>query len=162
MAVPLSLFFLVFLLLVGVPFWVSLGLGTVAMLSLPRDLYVYLLNGRMDRVNTVFAWGNSMNWDGGTFFYVRQVLLYNLGINVHYYALVDLSGFTEAIDLLGTVEVGVDCPIIDYQLVGAEVPKGATKINEDGEYILPIGYYELTGKEALWYARSRDVPRAAP
>src|SRR5690606_35798204 len=48
-----------------------------------------------------------------------------------------------------------DCPIIDYQLVGAEVPKDATKINEDGEYILPIGYYELTGKEALWYARSR-------
>lgn len=129
--------------------------GTVAMLSLPRDLYVYLLNGRMDRVNTVFAWGNAMDWDGGAFFYVRQVLLYNLGINVHYYALVDLSGFTEAIDLLGTVEVGVDCPIIDYQLVGAEVPKGATRINEDGEYILPIGYYELTGKEALWYARSR-------
>ncbi len=129
--------------------------GTVAMLSLPRDLYVYLLNGRMDRVNTIFAYGSSMNWDGGTFFYVRQVLLYNLGINVHYYALVDLSGFTEAIDLLGTVEVGVDCPIIDYQLIGAEVPKSATKINEDGEYILPIGYYELTGKEALWYARSR-------
>jgi LCP family protein required for cell wall assembly len=129
--------------------------GTVAMLSLPRDLYVYLLNGRMDRINTVFAWGNSMNWDGGTFFYVRQVLLYNLGINVHYYALVDLSGFAQAIDLLGTVEVGVDCPIIDYPLIGAEVPSEATEFSEDGEWLLPIGYYELTGKEALWYARSR-------
>jgi LCP family protein required for cell wall assembly len=129
--------------------------GTVAMLSLPRDLYIYLLNGRMDRINTAFAWGNSMDWDGGSFFYLRQVLLYNLGINVHYYALVDLSGFSEAIDLLGTVEVGVDCPIIDYPLIGAEVPPQAVEFSEDGEFMLPIGYYELTGKEALWYARSR-------
>jgi LCP family protein required for cell wall assembly len=129
--------------------------GTVNMLTLPRDLYVYFPNGTMGRLNVGFGLGENIGWTGGGFFFMRQTLLYNLGINVHYYALVDLSGFAEAIDILGGVDLAVDCAIQDLPLIGAEVPKDAVKFNDEGFYVLPVGYYSMTGKEALWYARSR-------
>lgn len=133
--------------------------NTVAMLSLPRDLYVYMpgaASGGMGRLNVAYGVGSALGWDGGPFFYMRQVILYNLGINVHYFAMIDLSGFAELIDSIGGVDVSVDCPIQDFQIRGAEVPAGAILNDPESlQYTLPIGYYHLSGKEALWYARSR-------
>lgn len=128
--------------------------NTVAMLSLPRDLFVYMPQVGMQRLNVGFAIGDSLGWDGGAFFYMRQVILYNLGINVHYFAMVDLSGFAELIDTVGGVDIAVDCPILDDELIGAEVPAAAEQIGPD-DFLLPVGYYSFSGKEALWYARSR-------
>lgn len=130
--------------------------NTVAMLHLPRDLYVYMPQIGMGRLNTVYGIGSALGWQGGPFFYLRQVILYNLGINVHYYAMVDLTGFSSLIDRIGGVEIAVDCAIQDYRIYGAEVPAGA--VLSDAEtllYTLPVGYYTMNGKEALWYARSR-------
>lgn len=129
--------------------------GTVAMLSLPRDLFVYIPAWRMARINLTYARGQSGGWSDGTFELMRQMLLYNFGINVHYYAMIDLSGFKEIIDTIGGVDVAVDCAIEDLPLIGAEVPSMARRVNEDGFFALDVGYYHLTGPEALWYARSR-------
>ena len=129
--------------------------GTVAMLSLPRDLFVYIPAWGMQRLNLAWWRGETGGWNDGPFELIRQTILYNFGINVHYYALIDLSGFREAIDLLGGVNVAVDCAIEDLPLIGAEVPKEARRINEEGYYVLDVGEYLLTGPEALWYARSR-------
>lgn len=129
--------------------------GTVSMLNFPRDLFVYMPQAGMQRLNVAYAVGDSLGWDGGAFFYMRQVLLYNFGINVHYFAMVDLSGFAEIIDMVDSIEVAVDCEIRDYALIGAEVPAAAEAVDDEGLYRLPVGYYEFTGKEALWYARSR-------
>src|SRR5690606_8333553 len=129
------------------------------MLSLPRDLYVYMpgaASGGMGRLNVAYGVGSALGWDGGPFFYMRQVILYNLGINVHYFAMIDLSGFAELIDSVGGVDVSVECPIQDFQIHGAQVPAGAILNDPESlQYTLPIGYYHLNGKEALWYARSR-------
>lgn len=129
--------------------------GTVAMLSLPRDLFVYIPAWGMQRLNLAWWRGENGGWNDGPFELIRQTILYNFGINVHYYAMIDLSGFREAIDLLGGVNVAVDCAIEDLPLIGAEVPKAARRINEDGYYVLDVGEYLLSGPEALWYARSR-------
>ncbi|MCU0475400.1 MAG: LCP family protein [Anaerolineae bacterium] len=130
--------------------------GTVSMLHLPRDLYVYMPQVGMGRLNTVYEVGTALGWDGGAFFFMRQVILHNLGINVHYYALVDLTGFSTLIDRVGGVELAVDCAIQDYQIFGAEVPSGAVLSDPEAlQYTLPVGFYRMTGKEALWYARSR-------
>lgn len=128
--------------------------NSVAMLALPRDLFVYMPQVGMQRLNVAFAIGDSLGWDGGAFFYMRQVILYNLGINVHYFAMVDLSGFAELVDTVGGVDIAVDCPILDDELIGAEVPAAAEQIGPD-DFLLPVGYYTFSGKEALWYARSR-------
>jgi polyisoprenyl-teichoic acid--peptidoglycan teichoic acid transferase len=129
--------------------------GTVAMLSLPRDLFVYTPAWKMARINLTYARGQSGGWSDGTFELLRQMLLYNFGVNVHYYAMIDLSGFKEIIDTIGGVDVTVDCAIEDLPLVGAEVPSMARRVNEEGYFALDVGYYHLTGAEALWYARSR-------
>jgi LCP family protein required for cell wall assembly len=130
--------------------------GTVAMLSLPRDLFVYIPGFTMQRLNIAYIRGETGGWTDGGFGLMRQTIFYNLGINVHYYAMVDLSGFAAIVDAVGGVGIAVDCAIQNLPLIGAQVPAAAVRVNEDGEYVLPVGYYHMNGAEALWYARARD------
>jgi LCP family protein required for cell wall assembly len=130
--------------------------GSVSLLRLPRDLFVYIPTPTMTRLNTVYGIGESFGWDGGGFGLLRQTIFYNFGIQVHYYALVDISGLREIIDTLGGVNIAVDCAYRDYALVGAEVPDEAELTDPEAlEYTLPVGYYHFDGAEALWYARTR-------
>lgn len=129
--------------------------GTVAMLSLPRDIYVYMPGWTMQRLNLAYIHGEKGGWPGGGFGLLRQTLLYNFGINVHYYAMVNLTGFKALVDAVGGVDLAVDCAIEDLRLVDTDVPAGAYRANDEGYWVLPVGYYSMSGAEALWYARSR-------
>jgi polyisoprenyl-teichoic acid--peptidoglycan teichoic acid transferase len=129
--------------------------GTVAMLSLPRDLYVFMPGWSMNRLNVAYIHGETSGWTDGGFGLLRETIFYNFGINVHYFAMVDLSGFKEIVDTLGGIDVTVDCAIQDYPLMESEVPEGAVQASDDGLVTLPVGYYHLNGGAALWYARSR-------
>lgn len=129
--------------------------GTVAMLSLPRDLFVYIPNGIMGRLNTAFGIGENIDWspDGG-FGLLRQTLFYNFGINIHYYASVNFSGFKSIIDHLGGVDIAVDCAYRDYYPVEDFDPEASSEENYEMR-ILDVGYYTFDGVDALWYARTR-------
>ncbi len=129
--------------------------GTVALLSIPRDLYVYMPSWTMQRINTAWAYGDAVGWTDGGFGLMRQTLLYNLGINVHHYAMVDLTGFKALVDAVGGVELAVDCALQDLPLVDSQVPAAAYQAADDDYWVLPVGSYTMTGAEALWYARSR-------
>ena len=129
--------------------------GTVAMLPLPRDLFVYVPTPTMSRLNTVYGIGEAFGWEGGGFGLLRQTIFHNFGIQVHYYAFIDISGLSTIIDTVGGVDVAVDCAIQDFAIIGATVPSVAIGPDVDAAYILPVGYYHLTGGEAIWYARSR-------
>lgn len=129
--------------------------NTVSMLSLPRDLYVYIPGWTMQRLNLAYTHGEQVGWTGGGFGLLRQTIFYNFGINVHYYIKVKLSGFKEIINTLGGVNLTVDCAIQDLPLIGAAPPEQAAGPDADGYYVLPIGAYTLNGDGALWYARSR-------
>jgi LCP family protein required for cell wall assembly len=130
--------------------------NTVALLSLPRDLYVYIPNGTMQRLNVAYFIGENIGWTDGGWGLLRQTIFYNFGINVHYYALVDFSDFEQVVDAVGGVDVAVDCAIEDLPLKGATVPQAARLVDTEGHRVLDVGYYHLSGGEALWYARSRD------
>lgn len=129
--------------------------GTVSLLSLPRDLYVYVPSWTMQRINAAWAYGDAVGWTGGGFGLMRQTIFYNLGINVHHYAMVDLTGFKTLVDSVGGVELAVDCAIQDLPLVDAEVPAAAYQPADSDYWVLPVGSYAMTGGEALWYVRSR-------
>jgi LCP family protein required for cell wall assembly len=129
--------------------------GTVSMLSIPRDLLVFIPGWTMQRMNLAYTRGNLVGWTDGGFGLLRQTILYNFGINVHYYVRVDLSGFKEIIDSLGGVDVVVDCALQDYELIDAPPPPEAVFDEETSLYTLPVGYYRFNGGSALWYARSR-------
>lgn len=128
--------------------------NTVAMLSLPRDLYVYIPGWTMQRLNLAYARGEQVGWTDGGFGLLRETLLYNLGLNVHYYAAINLSGFKQMIDVVDGVDIAVDCAIQAYELIEAPPPPEATP-DADGLYTLPVGYYHMNGDSALWYARAR-------
>ncbi len=121
---------------------------SVAMLSIPRDLWVYLPPLWMGRINTADMHGERRAYDGGGFGLLNQTLLHNLGITADYYAKVDFSGLRGIVDALGGIEVPVHCAIRDYW----PYP------DEDGEYrmvALEPGVHTMDGKLALWYTRTR-------
>lgn len=128
---------------------------TVSMLNLPRDVFVYVPTPTMARINTVYGIGESLGWTGGGFGLLRETIFYNFGIQVHYHAFVEISGLVEIIDTVNGIDVAVDCAYQDPPLIDADVPADAIGPDDNNVYILPVGYYHFTGREAMWYARSR-------
>lgn len=128
--------------------------NTVSMLSLPRDLYVYIPNWTMQRLNLAYGRGEAIGWTDGGWGLLRQTILYNFGIEVHYYAMVDFTGFQEIINTLGTVKIAVDCPIQDYRYQGPG-EDGVPGLEDYAMWTLPVGVHDMDSDLALWYARSR-------
>ncbi|MEO8247259.1 MAG: LCP family protein, partial [Chloroflexota bacterium] len=77
----------------------------------------------------------------------RSVGLY-LGIPIHYYATIDLTGFAELIDALGGVELCLPGKLVDPNYSG---PTWAPRYGIE----LPAGCHRYGGAEALAFARIR-------
>ncbi|MBN2555890.1 MAG: LCP family protein [Anaerolineales bacterium] len=105
----------------------------VTMLSIPRDLYVYIPGWRVDRINTADAYGGSDM--------VRDTLLYNFGIEIDHWVELNFYGFTAAIDTLG----------------GINVQSTANLYDECGGiwWSYGPGTYYMDGFQALCYVRMR-------
>jgi LCP family protein required for cell wall assembly len=120
----------------------------VSLLSIPRDLYVYVPGWQMGRINTVDYRGERMGYPGGGPGLLKSTIEYNLGIPIDFYARVNFDGFVEILDILGGVDVVVDCALHDT-FPDPDAPGGKSDID-----LLP-GVHHLDAKRALWYARSR-------
>lgn len=129
--------------------------GSVAMWHVPRDLFVYIPNHTMDRINMAYAYGVSDNYPGGGFGLMKETFLYNFGIPIQHYARVNFDGFMRIVDEIGGLEVSVDCAISDWRLKSPELDQ---TVEDNWEYYtLPIGRQKLTPYMALWYVRSRKT-----
>ena len=124
------------------------NLPSVSMLSIPRDLFVYIPGWKMSRINTADYHGMRAGYPGGGPGLVKAAIEYNLGIRVHYYARADFQGFVEIVNTLGGIDVVADCELHDT-FPDPEAPGGASDID------ISPGVHHLEGKQALWYARSR-------
>ncbi len=121
---------------------------SVSLLSVPRDLYVYIPGFWLSRINFADLYGTTYRYDGGGFGLLNQTLLHNLGISADYYVKIDFDGLIGLVDLLGGIDVPVHCSLTDYW----PYP------DADGTYhqiTLAPGMQHLDGELALWYARSR-------
>lgn len=126
--------------------------GTVALLSIPRDLYVYIPGWQMYRINSAYGYGEQQR-EGGGIELLKETIRYNLGLNIDYYARVDFNGFKGIIEALGGVELSVDCAIEDWRL---REPDLDPTVEENWEkFTLPVGVHLMDGDLALWYVRSR-------
>jgi LCP family protein required for cell wall assembly len=123
-------------------------LPSISLLSIPRDMYVYIPGWQMQRINTADPHGERVGYPGGGPGLVKATIEYNLGIRVHYFARVDFQGFIDIIDTLGGVDVVVDCELHDT-FPDLDAEEGV------GDIDLEPGVHQLDGKWALWYARSR-------
>ncbi|GAA3409808.1 LCP family protein [Streptosporangium vulgare] len=63
-----------------------------------------------------------------------------LGLDIPYYAMVDMRGFVEIVDAIGGVRVRIKEPIV---------------YGRQNEGLIEAGRRRLSGEEALWYGRSR-------
>jgi LCP family protein required for cell wall assembly len=126
---------------------------TASIMSLPRDLYVYIPDWTMNRLNTALSHGNSRNYPGGGVGLLKQTILYNFGLPIHYYARVDFEGFKDAVDAMDGVDVSVSCRLQDWRLKSPDLDPN----DEDNweQFALEPGIHHMDGDLALWYARSR-------
>jgi LCP family protein required for cell wall assembly len=121
---------------------------TVSIISIPRDLYLYIPSMWMSRINFADFYGEVYGYEGGGPALVRDTLLYNLGIRIDYYARTNFDGLIGIVDTVGGVDIPVHCRLSDHW----PYP------DENGEYpILTMqpGIRHMDGETALWYARSR-------
>ena len=127
---------------------------TASMLSLPRDLYVYIPGWQMSKINLALPHGHGVeyaNGDGGGL--IKDTIEYNLGIPIDYYARIGFDGFKEVIDTLGGIEIINNCKLRDWRLKSPELDQ-TVEANWE-QFILEPGIYQMDGDFALWYARSR-------
>lgn len=131
----------------------------VAIVSVPRDLYVKIPGYGYDKVNAANAYGERDNKDGGTL--AKKTFEANLGVPIHYYARIDFDGFKKAIDVVGGIDITNTSTLYD-----SEYPCDNNQYRSCG-YSLKPGQYHLNGLQALKYARCRkgtcgdDYGRAA-
>jgi LCP family protein required for cell wall assembly len=120
----------------------------VSMISVPRDYYAWIPTWGLDKINTAFLRGYKNGYPGGGPGLAKATIEYNFGVPIHYYAMVDFNGYRKIVDAVGGVDIVVECPFHDTY-PDAESETGQTDID------LEPGVHHLTGKYALWYARSR-------
>ena len=77
----------------------------VALLSIPRDLFVYIPGLKVDRINVADTFGGIEM--------VSQTILYNFGIEINYWTRVNLNGFVASINHLGGIDVEVENYLYD-------------------------------------------------
>ena len=127
--------------------------GQVALISVPRDLYVYIPTVGMDRINAAYEYGEMYHYPGGGFALLKETILYNLGLSIDHLAIVDFDGFRQIVDTLGGVDVPVFCAYTDWHLIDPSYdPENE---NNWALYTVGPGVVHMDGDLALWYARSR-------
>ncbi len=118
----------------------------VALLSLPRDLWVPVKSQRIEqKINSIYAYGEIEDGDGiGR---LRPVIEEVLGIPIHYYVRADFAGFQQVVDDLGGVTVNVERSFTDYEYPTENYGYQTIRFQK--------GEQNMNGATALKYARSR-------
>ncbi|MFU8826322.1 MAG: LCP family protein [Brevefilum sp.] len=112
--------------------------GKASLVSFPRDLWVSIPGYGEQRINTVMQTGGYQ--------LLADTLQTNFGVYPTQYALIDMQGFMEVIDVLGGIEVTTDkytgdlCETYLNPNKWCEVYPGTVSMNRDW---------------ALWYVRAR-------
>ncbi len=127
--------------------------GQVTLISVPRDLYIYIPTVGMDRINTAYEYGQMRKYPGGGAELLKDTILYNLGIRIDHLAIVDFDVFTRIVNTLGGLDVPVFCSYTDWHLINPNYdPENE---NNWSLYTVGPGLVHMDGDLVLWYARSR-------
>jgi len=108
----------------------------LSILSIPRDLYVFIPGYGMGRINTAYALGSDQA--------VFDTIEYNFGVRPKAMILGDMTAFIGFIDYLGGVDVKVTANVYDRCGDGTPV-----------NYV--AGTYHMSGQQALCYVRVREA-----
>ncbi len=128
-------------------------LQVVTLISIPRDLFVYIPGWTMQRINTAYLHGEVVKYPGGGGALLKETILYNLGVRIDHLAIVNFDGFKKIVDTLEGIDLPIFCPYTDWRAID---PKGDLE-DPDNWYLFTVepGVVHMDGELALWYARSR-------
>lgn len=120
----------------------------VAMLSVPRDMYVSIPGYGSEKINAAHAYGEEFGYNGKSkgagIALLKKTVEETLDIPIHYYVRVDFQGFVQAVDTVGGIDLNVPEPVYDTNFVW-----------QYGVLDVKAGQQHFDGKKALYYARSR-------
>ncbi len=128
--------------------------GQVSLISIPRDLWVYIPTVGMQRINTAYQSGETTGYAGGGPGLLKDTIAHNLGIRIDHTAMVEFDGFRRIVDTLGGVEIPIACAYTDWRLIDPSYDPE----NENNWWLYTVGpgQVHMDGDLALWYARSRS------
>lgn len=117
----------------------------VALLSLPRDLYVNLPNTQtFTKINSVYKISLNQNLGVEP---IKKVVEKITGLPINYYLIVNFDGFTQVIDDIGGINLTVERDIYDPRYPGPNYSYETFSLSK--------GFHSLDGATALKYVRQR-------
>jgi len=123
----------------------------VALISLPRDLYIPLPNSdKRDKLNAVYAWGYEKGGVGTGINYIKDTISRITGLYVSNAIIINFKAFEEFIDAIGGVDVNLKADFIEDKQWWCD-----TQGQNCRAFFLPKGKNHLNGETALFYVRSR-------
>lgn len=126
--------------------------GSVSMVSFPRDIADFPLAGGgtyRGKINSLMSWAakDPDQFPAGPLPTLANQLSFLLGVQIHYFAAVDLDGFQRLISAVGGVTIDVERPIADPSYAWLDgAPQG---------FYLDAGRQTLDARTAMAYVRSR-------
>ncbi len=119
----------------------------VAVVSIPRDLYVYHPVFGKKRINSFDYLAEARGYPGGGFQAMKDIFEYNFGVPIHHYVRAHRGAFVEFVDAVGGIDVTLDCDLWEI----SPQPDG----NGYKVLYLPAGVHHLDGETALEFATYR-------
>lgn len=129
----------------------------VSLLSIPRDVFIWVPDMGEQRINTINMLGEyTLEGTSGPAL-LKASLAESFGVQMENYVRLDFNGLVDLVDAVGGVDINVPKLIIDYEYPTPE--GGIITIQFDP------GLQHMNGERALQYARTRhadgDYERAA-
>jgi len=118
----------------------------VAMMSIPRDLYVENSSGNGSKINALYSEGRTLSKGEGSV-WLKKTVSEVFGVPIHFYGVINFNGFIELVDTLGGINLYVDKSFCDYQY--------PTLDHLTQTACFELGWQHFDGEQALKYARSR-------
>ncbi len=120
--------------------------GQLALISLPRDLYIEIpgQNGLKEKINFAHALGYEKKGVAGGMYLSKIAVSRVTGLYISQVITINHEAFREIVDILGGIDIYLDKPF-------QEKTQFAKEILID----LPVGQNHLDGTTALYFVRSR-------
>lgn len=134
-----------------------------ALLSIPRDLWVSPSGGGNMKINAVYANAKSRVLNGRKIdnqkaeaekagvAAIEKEISSDMGIPIHYYVMVDFSGFKKAVDTVGGIDINVKPENTVTETLWDESTGRNYKLD------VKTGQQHFDGTRALFYSRSRHT-----
>jgi len=122
----------------------------VALLSIPRDLYVSVPDTQLQtKINSVYQYdvNNSKNYTGSGAQLIKKTVADITGLDINYYVVLNFDGFQKAVDDIGGVNIMNERDIFDANYPGPSYSYETFELSK--------GFHQLDGATALKYARVR-------